>query len=122
MARDYAKTRKTQGANPRRGAPKNKGQQRHGNTSRSAAQADRPGSRWRAFLAGLMSGVFLSFLLYLTKLPAVDAPVPGPEPAAVAAVPAEPPKPRFDFYTMLPQSTIDGPLEPAVVTNLPAGA
>lgn len=121
MARDYAKTRKTEGGNPRRGAPKNKGQQRPGNSSR-AAPADRPGSSWRAYLAGLMSGIFVSFLLYLANLPAADAPGPGPEPAVVAAAPAEPPKARFDFYTMLPQQTIDGPVEPAEVADRPTGA
>ena len=66
--------------------------------------------------------MFLCFLVYLATLPPADAPAPGPEATAVASVPAEPPKPRFDFYTMLPQQTLDGPVEPAEVTTPPAGA
>lgn len=121
MARDYAKTRKTAGGNPRRGAPPNKSKKARAKSSK-AAPAERQGSAWRAYLAGLMSGVFISFLLYLANMPAGDRPEPGPEPAAAAVVPAEPPKPRFDFYTMLPQQTIDGPVEPADVAEPPGGA
>lgn len=121
MARDYAKTRKT-GGSPGKGGSRNKStQQRQGGSSRSAPAA-RPGSSWRAYLAGLFSGVFLSFLLYLANMPVPGAGAPELDPTVVAEAPAEPPKPRFDFYTMLPQQTIDGPLEPAVLADPPAAA
>jgi cell division protein FtsN len=115
MARDYAKTRKTGGRAPR----KKKTAQRQ--SSRSAPQAQQ-GSRWRAYLAGLLSGVFLSFLVYLSMLPPATNPGAIPEAAPTTAVPAEPPKPRFDFYTLLPEQTIDGPVEPAEVAKPPPGA
>ena len=117
MARDFARNRKTSAKAPagRKPAP------RQGGSSRAAADS-RPGSGWRSYFAGLLSGVFLCFLVYLATLPPADAPAPGPEATAVASVPAEPPKPRFDFYTMLPQQTLDGPVEPAEVTTPPAGA
>jgi len=77
----------------------------------------------RTYLAGLLSGVFLSFLLYLGTLPPTDNPAPAPEAKPADTVPAEPPRPRFDFYTMLPQQTIaDGVMEPASVANPPPGA
>lgn len=115
MARDFAKTRKTGSRAP----GKKKTAQRQ--SSRNAAQTQ-PGSRWRAYLAGLLSGVFLSFLLYLGTLPPDTRPGDTPQAAPTTAVPAEPPKPRFDFYTMLPEQTIDGLVEPAEVTKPPPGA
>ncbi len=115
MARDFAKTRKTGSRAP----GKKKTAQRQ--SSRNAAQTQ-PGSRWRAYLAGLLSGVFLSFLLYLGTLPPAIKPGDSPQAAPTTAVPAEPPKPRFDFYTMLPEQTIDGPVEPAEVAKPPPGA
>jgi len=115
MARDFAKT----GKNGGRGSQKKKATQRQ--SSRNSREAQQ-GSRWRAYLAGLSSGVFLSFLLYLGTLPPGTNPGETPEAAPTTAVPAEPPKPRFDFYTMLPEQTIDGPVEPAEVTKPPPGA
>jgi cell division protein FtsN len=115
MARDFAKTRKNGNRAPRKkkAAPRQ--------SSRGAPQAQ-PGSRWRAYLAGLLSGVFVSFLLYLGTMPPATNPGATPEAAATTAVPAEPPKPRFDFYTMLPEQTIDGPVEPAEVAKPPPGS
>jgi len=112
VARDYAKNRK----------PASRAPARSQRQSSRAAPAARPGSAWRAYFAGLLSGIFLCFLGYLGTLPATDSPGSGPEAAAPAAVPAEPPRPRFDFYTMLPQQTIDGPVEPADVGSPPPGA
>lgn len=114
MGRDFAKTRKTGS----RGSQKKKPGQRQ--SSRNAAQTP-SGSRLRAYIGGLLSGVFLSFLLYLGTLPATTNPGDTPEAAPTTAVPAEPPKPRFDFYTMLPEQTIDGPVEPAEVAKPPPG-
>ena len=120
MARDYAKTRKTGSKAPARRQEPRRGRE----GSAGSARDSRPGSAWRSYFAGLLSGVFLCFLLYLGTMPAADGPEPGPTPEAAAStpVPAEPPKPRFDFYTMLPQQTIDGPVEPAEVTSPPSGS
>ena len=117
MARDYAKTPKTNVREPARRRP---APQRQGSASRTAQDARAP-SAWRSYFAGLLSGLFVSFLLYLGALPATTDSA-GPETAPVATVPAEPPKPRFDFYTMLPEQTLDEVVEPAQVTNPPPGS
>ena len=62
------------------------------------------GLRW--YLAGVASGVFGSFLLYLGTLPPSGAPQSVPA-AADTVAGQEPPKPRFDFYTMLPEQSIE---------------
>ncbi len=60
--------------------------------------------RW--YLAGVISGVFGSFLLYLGTLPPAGG--PQPETASVdGGAGDEAPKPRFDFYTMLPEQRIE---------------
>jgi cell division protein FtsN len=76
------------------------------------------GKSFRMFMTGMFTGVFLSFLFYLYKLPALVEPgqeiamAPAPEAAA------EIPKPRFEFYTMLPKQTME--LEEDVETVEPA--
>jgi len=117
MARDFAKGRPTGAKTP---TGRKKTQPRRGESVRVATDS-RPGSGVRSYFAGLLSGIFLCFLAYLYALPPADAPAPGPETAAVASVPAEPPKPRFDFYTMLPQQTLEDAVEPAGVASPPAG-
>ena len=121
MARDYAKTPKSRS---KKASTRGKSTQRRGGGSGKAASNTGSGSSWRSYLAGLFSGFFVSFIIYLANLPAAENSTPRPEaaPAAVAAVPAEPPKPRFDFYKMLPEQTIDGPVEPAEVAKPRAGA
>lgn len=105
MARDFAKKRTTSSASNRPAAGKRK----------STQQSPRAPARvWRWYFSGLLTGVLLCFLTYLGTLPA--------DPAAVARTPeankqavrpeAEPPKPRFDFYTMLPEQTIDVEMDP----------
>ncbi len=118
MARDFAKGRAAGAKAP---AAKKPAQQRRGGSERAATNS-RPGSGVRSYFAGLLSGIFLCFLAYLSALPPANAPAPGPEAAPVASVPAEPPKPRFDFYTMLPQQSMDGTVEPAEMAKPPAGA
>ncbi len=91
MARDY-KTR----ANPR---PK---------------KQQTPGWVW--FSAGLLVGLFAAGLLWLklgqpqqapATRPLPSATAPPPRPAGVADRPAAlPPKPRFDFYTTLPEMEV----------------
>ncbi len=60
---------------------------------------------------GVLTGVFLSFLLYLGSLPTPDG--TAQEQAGGPQAAAQPPKPRFDFYTMLPGQTTDVEVEPA---------
>ena len=102
MARDYAKRRQTSTKRPKKS-----------NTRKTASKATAPTRGWQLYLAGLFSGVFLSFLLYLGTLP------PGPGTATPVTqdesrpTDTEPPKPRFDFYTLLPQQTMDLGVEAA---------
>jgi cell division protein FtsN len=102
VAKDYAKKRS---ASPRR-APARKKESARPAPPRTAGN----GVRWYA--AGVLTGVFLSFLLYLGTLPptsTVQQQQSGDEGSAADNTP----KPRFDFYTMLPQQTIEEDLEPA---------
>ena len=107
MARDYAKGKQAAGKK----APARK--------KKPAARASKPpprsGGAWRWYGAGVLTGIFLSFLLYLGTLP-----TPGDgerahqgEAEAVTA----PPKPRFDFYTLLPEQSIDVDVAPAEVAK-----
>ncbi len=96
---------------------------RRSNASRAPQPAPQRPNVWRWYGSGLLSGVVLCLGIYLVTLP--------PEPLApeaetvqkVAAVEEEkpkantPPKPRFDFYTMLPEQTIDVDVEPADVAR-----
>ena len=113
MARDYAKTRRpAAGRSPAR---------KKTASNRGRRDAGASGGGWRWFLAGLLCGLFLSFLLYLRTLPSTD----GTEPVAAKPEPTapEPPKPRYDFYTILPEQNIDAGIEPAQVTEpVAAGA
>ena len=101
MTRDYAKQRKP----ATRRAKKSNGR-------KPTAKASASPRGWQLYFAGLFSGVFLSFLLYLGTLP----PVPGATTPITKneSTPAEtePPKPRFDFYTLLPEQTMDLGVEP----------
>lgn len=111
MARDYAK----QG---------NKGRQRNA-ARRKPVQRSSAGSGWRLYAAGVLTGVFISFMVYLGTL---QAPAGNPDeqtPSAQAEV--APPKPRFDFYTLLPEQTIEvdterSEVEPARDLGSPAAA
>ena len=100
MARDYAKTRKQSSQRTKKSSAR-----------KSTKPAAGRSNGWRWYGAGLLSGVFLSFLLYLGTLP------PGTAPATLAAegdttpVASEPPKPRFQFYTLLPEQSLDMDLE-----------
>jgi cell division septation protein DedD len=70
------------------------------------------GNGFRPYLAGVLTGVFLSFLVYLGTLPNPADPAldTGSSPPA-----AEIPKPRFDFYTLLPKQTLDEEKKPDAV-------
>ncbi len=97
MAREYAKSNRS-------GARKKP----------QADPAQGLASPWRWYGAGVGTGVFLSLLLYLGTLPAGTDTGAGAATEA-AAVEKIPPKPRFDFYTMLPEQRIDVEVEPAQV-------
>lgn len=103
MPQDFARSRKP--ASRRKQAP----------ARRQPAPAKTAGWIW--FFSGLMTGLVASLLIYLFTLP----PEPGsPASASAVTVPAgeaKAPKPRFDFYTMLPEQRIDLPTEPAAVES-----
>lgn len=100
MARDYAKKRGSKSRST--GAKRN-------NKKQSPAI-----SGWRWYGAGLLSGLFISLLLYLGTL--APEPPAGEEAQQAAAEPA-PPKPRFDFYTVLPEQTIEVEADPEQVAR-----
>ncbi len=78
----------------------------------------------RLYFAGVLTGVFLSFLGYLGTLPNPADPALETDSSPPAA---EIPKPRFDFYTMLPKQTLDegkkpDAVEPAADVSKPPAA
>lgn len=105
---------------------------------------------WLFFVVGLAVGLLATLLVWLKQNPGTSpAPGPAPRPAQVKPQPKKPPvaaetrpqeepaKPRFDFYTILPEmevvvpepepepeseppKTVDGS-EPGKVEALPAG-
>ena len=84
MARDFAKQRKTSSRPPARKATRKRSGSARGNTTN-----DRQGSSgWRWYGFGVLTGFFLSFLLYLGSLPPVGEIASNPQQAASA--PAEP--------------------------------
>jgi hypothetical protein len=104
MAKDFAKGKQ---GSKRKPATRKKAA---GGSSRGQQQATRG---WRWYGAGVLTGVFLSFLVYLGTLP-------GPGGSHVAGEGASTseesvPKPRFDFYTLLPEQTIEVELDPEEV-------
>ncbi len=112
MARDFAK----QGQSSRKKSGGHSGSARKKPASRGKASA-RPVSAWRWYGAGLVTGVFLSFLVYLGSLPPTapgEHATTGPNTAPATQTP---PKPRFDFYKMLPEQTIEEEVEPAEVAR-----
>lgn len=109
MARDYAKLRST--------APKRAAGRKPAAAAKKTRSSSPPSSPWRWYGSGLLSGFFLSFLLYMGTLPQdSDKTVEG-TPTAAEAVPAAPPKPRFDFYNLLPEQQIEVNVDPAEVTR-----
>jgi len=76
------------------------------------------GKSLRLYITGVITGVFLSFLFYLYNMPATVEPgqelAAAPEPEVMPDIP----KPRFEFYTMLPKQTME--IEEDVETVEPA--
>jgi cell division protein FtsN len=112
MAQDFAKRKKDSGK--RKPAPRKKPSQRR-TSDKSAASST--ASSFRGFVAGLLTGAFLSFLVYLGTAPSSDNPVQVNQTAA--APKAQPPKPRFDFYNLLPKQTIEVDVERAADVSKP---
>ena len=111
MARDFAK-------NGKRG-DRHKKATRKGSSGRKTASRSPPpapaGGGWRWYGAGVLTGMFLSFLVYLGTLPpgAGNRTSPAGQDATTAsAVEQDIPRPRFDFYKMLPEQSIEVEAEP----------
>jgi cell division protein FtsN len=88
-------------------APSKRRTTRGGGASRSQAPRGGNGLQW--YGAGLASGLFLAFLLYMTTLPPEPGEVPAPQPQAGASQP----RPSYDFYTVLPEQNITVDVDPA---------
>lgn len=116
MARDYAKRNKSS-ANRRSGTGK-------GSARRDAQDSPARGRGLSLYLGGVLTGVFISFIAWLTTLP--DPGVPAEEVKGTEQVTAEVPTPRWDFYELLPEQTIEveveEELEPAADVSKPAAA
>jgi len=111
VPQDFAKRK--QSSNSKKPPVRRKAQaQRH------TGESQPRGKSFRMFMTGMFTGVFLSFLFYLYKLPALVEPgqeiAMAPEPEAAAVIP----KPRFEFYTLLPKQTMG--VEEEVETVEPA--
>ncbi|MEM1187040.1 MAG: SPOR domain-containing protein [Pseudomonadota bacterium] len=65
----------------------------------------------RGYAAGLLSGLFVAFLLYLATLPAAES--PPPEQPSAARQTATAPTPEYEFYEVLPRQKIDVEVDPA---------
>lgn len=92
---------------------------RRGAVSRRGAGPAGGGSRltvWRWYGGGVLTGMFLSLLLYLGAMPPATPPETD-APAAKNTGDKAPVRPRFDFYTVLPEQTIDVEVEPATVSQ-----
>ncbi len=109
MPRDFART------------PKHASRRKQAPASRQPVPAKTGGWVW--YFSGLMTGLLASLLLYLVTLPPEPGSPASEHSGTSPAGEAEPPKPRFDFYTMLPEQRIDVPPDPAEVVSAdkPAG-
>ncbi|MFT6274822.1 MAG: hypothetical protein ACJAZ0_000911 [Halioglobus sp.] len=108
MARDYAKKPKPAARRPRTTAKKKSG---------SPKKSGSVISGWQWFGAGLLTGIFFSFIVYLGSLPPdIQAGITTAQ-ESTATAQKEPPKPRFDFYTLLPEQTMDVEIDPAEVVT-----
>jgi cell division protein FtsN len=70
-----------------------------------------PGGFLRPYLAGIGTGLFAAFLIYLATLPP-EAGVEGTD-EPVAAAPAPTPSPKYEFYELLPEQEITVDVDPA---------
>ena len=107
MTRDFAN--KSRG-----GSSKTSAKKKPVNASRKSREpAGSP--PWAWFFAGLLCGMFLSGLLWLAGQQPDSLDDTGPP---VANSGEERPRPRFDFYTLLPEQSIDVQVDPEVVASV----
>jgi len=115
VSQDFAKRKKNTGT--RKSAGRITAARQHPGSNQS------PGKGLRLYLGGVLTGVFLSFIVYLTTLP--DPTVLGQETTSTPQATVEIPKPRFDFYTLLPKQILEveeEKLEPAADIRKPPAA
>ncbi len=119
MARDFAK-------NSKQGSHRKKASRKGSSGRKTASRSPQPssaGGGWRWYGAGVLTGMFLSFLVYLGTLPpsaGERASPPGPDATTAPAREQDIPRPRFDFYKMLPEQSIEVEAEPPETTAQPA--
>lgn len=112
MPRDYAK--RSQSNKSRRTSDRRKPAKRNNN------QGNQKGNGVRAFFAGVLTGVFACFVIYLSTLDAGPEHAQEPGVAANSTDTAKPrPKPRFEFYKRLQEQTIEIDVEPAADVGKP---
>ncbi|MDG2046973.1 MAG: SPOR domain-containing protein [Halioglobus sp.] len=118
MAKDYAKKKQSKST---RKSPARKTQgQRHSGNSQPR------GTGLRLYGAGVLTGIFLSFIGYLVTLP--DPTVSTAQTEALEQPEVIVQRPRFDFYTNLTQESIDevqelqDTVEPAADVRKPPAA
>jgi cell division septation protein DedD len=115
MARDFAKKNKPGSGSKKSAARTNSARKK---TSTRPSNTPPGGGSWRWYGAGVLTGIFLSFVVYLGTLPPTGLEGAGNESSAETITQAkQPPKPRFDFYKMLPEQSIEVEVEPAEVAR-----
>lgn len=110
MAQDFAKKRSNSKAGSQSTTRKRK--------ASTKKKSEQP-RVWHWYGWGVLTGVLMCFLLYVVTLPlepGVNTAIPV---AGTAQQPAKesPPKPRFDFYTLLPEQTIDVEVDPGEIAK-----
>lgn len=87
-------------------------QKRKSSRGASRQQSREPsGGRMNAYLAGVASGLFLAFLVYLASLPPQAGPQDGAAPEAAKR--PRTPSPEFEFFEVLPSQEITVEVDPA---------
>jgi cell division protein FtsN len=111
VARDFAK-------NSKQGDRRKKASRKASSGRKTASRSPQPSPAsggWRWYGSGVLTGMFLSFLVYLGTLPPGAGDRASPTGAEATAPPAgaqEIPRPRFDFYKVLPEQSIEVEAEP----------
>lgn len=84
-------------------------------TKRRGAQRSGTGAAWmRGFFSGLASGGLAAAVVYFSVLSPANKPTSTPKPAAVETAKAVAgPKPKFEFYTILPELEVPVPDQPS---------
>jgi len=112
VPRDYAKRNQQR-------RKKKKTANRRKSTSRSGSTG---GSTLRGYIAGLLSGFFISFLLYLATLPSGDTAATADRPTPQPQAQATEQEVIFEFYDQLQKQRVEvdaTPVEPAADVRKP---